>query len=150
MGKAAMVSVGDAAHGVDLHVAVRGECPAGLESTILRVAHELLNNAVLHGMHARLVGCISVDLVSSERRTALSVIDDGWGCGACPTPGRGLQLVQQLAAARGGDVQLRRRGGMTVALLSLHHAPRPRAQRGSAFREASRYNQPSGDLLNAK
>ena len=145
-----MALMDDVGHGVDLHVAVKGKCPAGLEGATVRVAYELLNNAVLHGMHARLVGCISVDLTSSERRTALSVIDDGWGCGACPAPGRGLQLAQQLAAAHGGDVRLQCRGGMTVALLSLPHAPRPRAQRGSAFCEASRPHQTSGDLLNAK
>lgn len=107
------------AYGVSLHVATRGECPVELADTILRVAYELLTNAVRHGMHTRLIGCISVDLVSSERRTTLSVIDDGWGCGECPMPGRGLRLAQQLAAARGGSVQLRPRGGMTVALLRL-------------------------------
>ena len=98
LGKAVRERMGDLDHRVDLYISAKGRCPAALEDTVLRVARELLGNAVKHGMDGRVVGCICVDLVSGERRTVLTVTDDGWGWGWGnePRQGKGLQLARLL------------------------------------------------------
>lgn len=124
---------GELDHRVDLYVSAKGRCPAALEDTVLRVARELLGNAVKHGMDGRVVGCICVDLVSGERRTVLTVTDDGWGWGWGnePAQGEGLQLARLLAREHGGTVRLRREDRATVATLDLPH-PTSRSDRTKA------------------
>ena len=46
----------DGVQAVEVRVGVVGTCPAQLEPTVLQVAHELVTNAVKHGMHMRLAG----------------------------------------------------------------------------------------------
>ena len=57
---------------------------SGAPDAAARVAHELLGNAVKHGMRARLVGRIAARVVSDEGRVLLTVTDDGWGFGCEP------------------------------------------------------------------
>jgi len=111
--------LGDPAADITLDVTVKTTCPASLEDTILRVAHELVGNAVTHGLHARLVGHIEVRLEAIENRLVLTVSDDGWGCGPRIPTGGGLSLVDMLAAPLGGDLRLRRIADRTVASLSV-------------------------------
>ena len=99
-----------------------GRCPAHLEDTVLRVAHELLGNAVKHGMRERVIGCIGVDLVSDAYRTVLTVTDDGWGCRDNLGQGEGLRLAQLLADEHGGYVQLQCLDRETIATLDLPYA----------------------------
>lgn len=94
-------------------------CPADKEATVLRVANELVGNAVKHGMHARLLGRIAVSVCTKRDRLVLSVVDDGWGCGPDPAPGEGLTLATALAARAGGTVHLRELRGRTVATMEL-------------------------------
>lgn len=122
VGEATIGLLGDQDQLLDFEVSVEGRCPASIEGVVLRVAHELLGNAVRHGMHARLVGRISVRIVSDESRVLLTVSDDGWGCGQAPERGEGLKVAQLLAGEHGGAVWIRRQGGVTVAALEL---PRP-------------------------
>ncbi len=114
--------LGDPDQLLSLDVSVEGRCPATLEEVVVRVAHELLGNAVKHGMRARLAGRIAVRVVSDESRVLLTVADDGWGCGCEPRCGEGLEIAQLLAGEHGGAVWLRRRGDVTVATLDLPHA----------------------------
>lgn len=111
---------------IRLEVAVAGECPEALRGTVLRVAHEMVGNAVKHGMHVRLLGRIAVRLESGARETRLTVADDGWGPTPAATPGQdggeGLQLVAALARQQGGTAHLRRDWNETVAELVLPHA----------------------------
>ena len=108
-------------------VTVAGECPEPLRRLVLRVAHELVGNAVKHGMRARVTGGISVQLATGmDGGTALVVTDDGWGFEGSPDAGDGLTIASDLAASAGGTVSLRRTR-VTVAALEL---PSTRAMPG--------------------
>lgn len=112
--------LGDSDQQVSVDVSVRGNLPPALETLVLRVAHELVGNAVKHGMHMRVVGRIQVSVEAGrDGTTVLEVADDGWGCGADPQPGEGLRIANLLAAPHGGAVTLRRRGEMTTATLRV-------------------------------
>ncbi len=100
-------------------VSVAGSCPAAYETTVVQVAHEMLGNAIKHGMHMRLMGQITVRLhAQADGAVTLEVCDDGWGpCGA--EEGQGLPIMQALADRHRGTVSLSRKNGWTVARLSL-------------------------------
>ena len=121
----------DAGQAIRAEVVVEGRCPEALEGTVVRVAHELVGNAVEHGMHGRATGRVDVLVHTGGGRTTLSVVDDGWGCGDAPASGGGLMLAASLAARAGGGVRLRRVGGVTVAKLTLSHDPRAAARPGA-------------------
>ena len=77
------------------------------EETILRIAHELVGNAVKHGMHMRLLGRISVWLFrEAGGSTVLSVANDGWQMENPTRFGEGFELVEELARAEGGIVKV--------------------------------------------
>ncbi len=111
--------LGDPAQRFTVEVDVGSGVPLSLEALILRATHELVGNAVKHGMHMRLIGRIQVSLTSDADGTMLIVADDGWGCAAHFQPGEGLQLVNLLAQSFGGQVTLQRRGDTTLATLRL-------------------------------
>ena len=71
-------SVVDMMRGADqvirVGVSVRGTCPPAVREAVLRSAHELLGNAVKHGMKGRPTGRIAVRLVSDRDTTVLSVV----------------------------------------------------------------------------
>jgi two-component sensor histidine kinase len=101
-------------------VSVRGTCPAALREAVVRGAHELIGNAVKHGMKSRPSGRISVRLVSECGVTVLTVTDNGWGFSGPPRPGEGLALAQGFAERHGGSLHLESCGG-TVAAMQLPH-----------------------------
>lgn len=101
-------------------VIVRGSCPDGLREPALRAAHELIGNAVKHGMKDRPSGRIAVRLVSTEFRTTLTVLDNGWGFTGQPPAGEGLALAGGFATRHGGTLSLDGEDG-TVATLELPH-----------------------------
>ena len=116
-------SVVDLAADCDQHLTLRctvaGAVPAECQDVMLRVAHELVGNAVKHGMHVRLIGRIDVRVGVDADGVRLEVADDGWGCGRDPADGEGLKLVSLLAGECGGRVTLERVGERTVATLCL-------------------------------
>jgi two-component sensor histidine kinase len=99
-------------------VSVRGSCPPALRETLLRAAHELLGNAVKHGMRGRPTGRIAVRLVSGCDSTVLTIVDNGWGFNTAPQLGEGLALARSFAARHGGSLELDGMDG-TVARLEL-------------------------------
>jgi two-component sensor histidine kinase len=101
-------------------VFVRGCCPAGLREDVLRSAHELIGNAVKHGMRGRPQGRIAVRLVSDADSTTLTVLDNGWGFAGKPRSGEGLALTRDFAARHGGALSIEGVDG-TVATLTLPH-----------------------------
>ncbi len=101
-------------------VSVRGYCPVALRETVLRSAHELIGNAVKHGMRGRVAGRISVRLVTDDDGTTLTVGDDGCGFVGKPRAGEGLSLARAFAARHGGSLTLDGLDG-TVATLELPH-----------------------------
>ncbi len=110
----------DADQIVRVGVSVRGTCPPALREAVLRSAHELLGNAVKHGMKGRPTGRISVRLVSDRDTTVLSVVDNGWGFRGAPRSGEGLALARSFAERHGGSLELDGEDG-TVATLELPH-----------------------------
>ncbi|WP_431285423.1 ATP-binding protein [Humitalea sp. 24SJ18S-53] len=94
--------MGDPDQILAIDCAVSGACPATLAETVLRAAHEMVGNAVKHGLHARLVGRITIRLDSDAARTRLCVEDDGWGFAGKSGRGEGLGLIRSLAGQHGG------------------------------------------------
>ncbi len=95
--------------------------------TVLRVVHELVGNAVKHGMHMRLLGRIEVTAQHGATGLEIEVSDDGWGCGGAPAHGEGLSVATVLAEGCGGVISLKRAGDRTVARMVIAHAvARPR------------------------
>ena len=107
----------DATQIIRLEMAVADFCPpgrstgrpTGSEDAILRIAHELVGNAVKHGMHMRLLGRITVRLAGEAGMAVLSVANDGWPMEEPACLGDGLALVEELACAEGGTVRIRTR-----------------------------------------
>jgi two-component sensor histidine kinase len=105
---------------IRIAVSVRGTCPAHLHESVLRSAHELIGNAVKHGLKDRPAGRIAVRLNSGTSVTTLAVVDNGWGCPGRPREGEGLALARAFVAQRGGTLHLESSDGM-VATLELPH-----------------------------
>jgi two-component sensor histidine kinase len=110
----------DADQAIRVGVSMRGCCPTRLREAVLRSAHELVGNAVKHGMKGRHSGRIVVRLVSDEDCTTLTVLDNGWGFGATPCCGGGLALAAGFAARHGGSLAMDGEDG-AVATLELPH-----------------------------
>lgn len=110
----------DADQVIRVGVSVRGCCPAGLRDAVLRSAHELVSNAVKHGMKGRHNGRITVRLVVDEDCTTLTVLDNGWGFSGTPRSGEGLSLARGFAARHGGSLRIDGDDG-TMATLELPH-----------------------------
>jgi two-component sensor histidine kinase len=94
-------------------------CPEPLQEAVLRVAHELVGNAVKHGLYARLAGEIEVRLENDGSELRLLVLDDGWGWAEPMVAGEGLSLARVIATREAGRVTLDRKGNRTVAMLAL-------------------------------
>lgn len=95
---------------IDLDFAISGggKLSRRREDAILRITHELVMNAVRHGMYNRIIGRISVRLdVTDDGRTLLSIGNDGWTMAALPHHGGGLQIVEELANTEGGSVRIK-------------------------------------------
>jgi two-component sensor histidine kinase len=108
---------------IRLDVVVRGQCPPPLRETVLRVAHELIGNAVKHGMRGRRNGRIAIRLETGQAgRTRLTVTDNGRGFTPNPRGGEGLSLARGLAEQHHGSLHIASDEG-TVAMLELPHEP---------------------------
>ncbi|WP_043832586.1 ATP-binding protein [Muricoccus aerilatus] len=104
-----------------LEVTVEGECPPALRGTLLRAAHEMVGNAVKHGLHARLLGHVRVRLLSGAGVTRLVVEDDGWGYAGARDGGEGLGLLRSLAELHEGTMALYRIQDGTRGEMELPH-----------------------------
>jgi two-component sensor histidine kinase len=106
---------------IQTEVSVNGACHPGYEQTVIQVAHEMVANAVKHGMHMRLVGRIDVHFRAGrpDGSAILTVSDDGWGPAPGTEGGDGLPIMRALAERHGGTVSLDRQNGLTIARLCL-------------------------------
>jgi two-component sensor histidine kinase len=102
-------------------VSVRGCCPVHLQEAVLRAAHELIGNAVKHGMKSRPSGRIAVRLVTDDQATRLVIVDNGWGFNGTARDGEGLSLARGFATRFGGSLVLEGTDG-TVATMALPNA----------------------------
>lgn len=105
---------------IRIGVSMKGSCPAELREAVMRSAHELIGNAVKHGMKGRSNGRIAVRLASEYGMTILMVTDNGWGFSGTPHLGEGLSLARGFAERSGGSLHLDGTDG-TVARLELPH-----------------------------
>ncbi len=110
----------DADQLIRVGVAVRGNCPPALYEAVIRSAHELLGNAVKHGMKGRSNGRITIRLITDGDCTTLTVADNGWGFNGTPRSGEGLALARDFAVRHGGTLELDGLDG-TAAVLELRH-----------------------------
>jgi two-component sensor histidine kinase len=110
----------DADQIIRVGVSVRGSCPIELRDAILRSTHELISNAVKHGMKGRPNGRIAIRLVSDEDCSTLTVLDNGWGFVGTPRSGEGLALARSFAERHGGSMSIDGEDG-TVVTLELPH-----------------------------
>jgi hypothetical protein len=83
---------------VRLELRFDGICPTTHEKTVMRVADELLSNAMEHGYHDRQLGYIFVHVISRAGvGIQVSVSDDGWGFDGGPIiDGNGFRLLRLL------------------------------------------------------
>jgi hypothetical protein len=97
---------------VQLELKFEGICPATHENTVLRVADELLSNAMEHGYYARQRGHVFVHVISRAGvGVQVSVSDDGWGFNSGPIiDGNGFHLLRQI-----GDLYIGAAAGPFVA-----------------------------------
>jgi two-component sensor histidine kinase len=109
---------------ISVDVTVAGTCPDALQALIVQVAHEMVGNAVKHGLHMRLTGRISLRLWAggmgdaADTSITLMVSDDGWGPRKAKD-GEGLTIMRALAAQYNGTVSLSREGAWTEARLTI-------------------------------
>jgi two-component sensor histidine kinase len=101
---------------IQLSVHCEGACPDHLADAVLRIAHEMISNAIKHGMEAVQTGAIMVTLTSPPGGpTTLVVRDDGWGPVLDHPIGEGHAIMSDLAEALHGQIALSRRGPWTEA-----------------------------------
>ena len=104
-------------------VNVSGICPEALETTVLQIAHEMVTNAIKHGLHMRLSGEIVVMFRGKRpglppNGLSLEVRDNGWGPEKAGFQ-EGLAVLQLLAQQQGGYVELVREPGWTISRLFI-------------------------------
>ena len=112
--------------GASIRISVTVHCSLSVEQDdlVVRLAHELVGNAVKHGMYQRLAGTIDLDVHEEAGRLVLAVSDDGWGClPTVQTRGEGLSIVGLLLRRVGGAYALRREHGRTLATVEIPSSP---------------------------
>jgi two-component sensor histidine kinase len=123
---AVVALMADPVQTIQTSVQIVGRCPASLAATVLQITHEMMTNAVKHGLHMRLAGEIEVTLDIDRPASALGglnlvVRDNGWGPDK-PGFNEGLAVLELMAERHGGTVELVRELGWTVSRL---HIPGP-------------------------
>jgi hypothetical protein len=83
---------------VRLELRLDGRCPVTHENTVMRVADELVSNAMEHGFYSRQRGQLFVHVVCPPAiGVQVSVSDDGWGFDHDPIiDGNGFHLLRQI------------------------------------------------------
>ena len=109
----------DDASMIEIAVAIQCGPSVDLDDLVVQVAHELIGNAVKHGMHQRLLGKIEIEVRDEPGRRVLTVADDGWGCLPSHAKAEGLSIVDSLLRQVGGTCDLRRNGKRTVATVEI-------------------------------
>jgi two-component sensor histidine kinase len=118
LGRSTITVLGSVGQDILLDVSVEGETPVALHDAIVRLANEMVGNAVKHGMLMLQRGRIKIALTtSSNGTTVLTVADDGWGVLEQAPGGQGLGLISELAAPYDGEFMIRRRNDWTEAVV---------------------------------
>lgn len=104
---------------VDWEVEAEADIPAGQEEAVFGAAHELVANAVKHGLRGRMLGRVTLRLRAVPGATRLEVEDDGWGLSGPGRGGEGLSLVRGLIERHAGVLTLCRRDTGMLASVEL-------------------------------
>lgn len=92
---------------VEVRIDVDTELQESHAETILQIAHELVSNAVKHGLHGYPAGEIMIMLQKGPHDgIRLIVSDNGPGFAAEPELGEGLRMVRDIVARNGGKLTL--------------------------------------------
>jgi signal transduction histidine kinase len=121
---------------VQLELNFEGICPATHERTVLRVADELLSNAMEHGYYARQGGHVFVHVISyAGVGVQVSVSDDGWGFDSGPIiDGNGFHLLRQIGDLYYGAAAAPFMAKSTVTvIIPLHRARTAYGNRGAVL-----------------
>ncbi len=116
--------LGDDAATISVAVHVRCDASPELCDLLVRVAHELVGNAIKHGMHLRLLGDIRIEVARDGEQLTLTVSDDGWGTGSKSPNGQGLSIVDALLRPSGGSWTFRREHRSTIVAVRVPVAGR--------------------------
>ena len=112
---------------VQIDFELRGVCPETHRATVLRVADELLSNALEHGLRARSSGQVMVEVVSGNAELSVCVRDDGCGFDRdFSRDGNGFMMLRQLGRLRVGVAQ---RPYATQVRLTMRLLPRSRLRK---------------------
>ena len=107
---------------------------------LVRVAHELVGNALQHGLHHRLLGRIDIEVTEAAGQISMTIADDGWGPARRTTTGRGTCIVQALLRTVNGTHRLQRTGLRTVAEIVIPPDARRIVERqDAALRQRGRF-----------
>lgn len=114
---------------LDVIVADHAGLSRDRETSILRIVHELVANAVKHGMHMRLLGHISVRLArGTDGSVVCSVVNDGWRIEDQALHGDGLDLVEELVQAAAGEMRIKTKPQTTIEVRLPREGARPSRQ----------------------
>lgn len=99
---------GDGLQSIEAEVAVCVPEPSLRRATLLvRIAHELIVNALKHGMYKRFLGKLLIRVITRPGGgVILSVSNDGWPMMEQDRPGEGLELVRELVCSEGGSMEI--------------------------------------------
>lgn len=90
---------------LDLQIAVGIAPSLEREGLILRIVHEIVLNALKHGMDGRPVGKITIRILPTPcGGLTMSICNDGWAMDSHVARNEGLALVWELADQEGGQV----------------------------------------------
>ncbi len=92
---------------IDVRVSVSVDCHGQFADMLVQVAHELIGNAMKHGLRGFSTGAIEISLGQDcNGAVMLAVTDNGRGFASNGPMGEGLRLAGDLAAVYGGQMVL--------------------------------------------
>jgi len=105
-------------------VKVTGQCPERLRDPLMRIAAELVDDALRHGMALLRQGRVEISLVTEpDGSIELAVRDNGWQPLCHAWTGEDAGSARALASAQRGTFALRRRDEWTEAVVRFPGKP---------------------------
>ena len=105
-------------------VEVTGECPERLHDALVRIATELVDHALRHGLALRQRGCIEIVLMKEpDGSIELAIRDNGWQPLSHAWTGEDSRAVRTLSSLHRGKFALRRQNEWTEAVVKFPSQP---------------------------
>ncbi len=107
MGRSIVQLCGAKRQSIDVQVKVTLDCQGNFADMLMQVAHELVSNAMKHGLRGLRTGEIEIGLGKDrDGIVTLAITDNGRGFASNAPTGEGLRLVADMAEAYGGHIVL--------------------------------------------